>query len=80
MKEFNKPDEPIEEKPIEQTKKEKRERPYLHLEDVEIFELISTYRKLLRIEHPKEKDLLISKIETLERELRRRNKLANSPK
>lgn len=72
MKEINTPEkeqpQPVEEKP-------KKVRNYLHLEDAEINELISTYRKLLRIENPKERDLLTTKIEELERELKYRSKL-----
>lgn len=71
MKEKNKPEE---EKPIVIVK-EKRPRPYVHLEDNEIQDLISIYRKLLRVEVANEKETIVSKIETLEKELRFRNKL-----
>lgn len=76
MKEKNKPEEEvlIELKDIIGGKP-KKERPYLHLEDAEIQEMISAYRKLLRLESTQEKDLIKEKMEVLEKELLRRNKL-----
>lgn len=58
--------------------KEKKPRPYIHLEDNEIQELISIYRKLLRVEVNTEKETITSKIEVLEKELRFRNKLVKA--
>lgn len=68
MKEHNKPEEEV-------ILKEKKPRPYIHLEDFEIHDLINTYRKLLKSELTSERDLIISKIEILEKELKHRNKL-----
>lgn len=74
MKEHNKPEEEVIPVPV----KEKKPRPYLPLEEAEINDLISIYRKLLRIEINVERDTIISKIEILERELKRRGKLVKA--
>lgn len=85
MKEKNKPEPEIVEQSIivEEKKQEtivektKRERKYIALSDVEIIDLIETYRKLLRSpgESNEEKDSIREKIENMEREMMRRNKI-----
>lgn len=75
MKEFNKPEEVIEEKPVI-AEKVKRERPYFQLSEDELTDLVNTYRRVLRIETRDTIEMLKLKIEELERELRFRNRLS----
>lgn len=70
MKEVNQP-----EPEIVQEEKKKPSRNYIHLGDEEIQDMINTYRKLLKLENPKERELLTDKIQELEKELRLRSKL-----
>lgn len=79
MKEKNKPEPEIVEQPIVVVeKKEKRERKYIALSDVEIIDLIETYRKLLRNEINDEKEVHKNKIIELEREMKLRNKIKST--
>lgn len=70
MKEFN---EPQPEQPEVIQEKKKPERRYIGLTVPEINELLDDYRKVLRKESADVKEIIISKIKELERELKRRS-------
>lgn len=81
MKEKNQPEiEIVEQQPIIEQPKQKRERKYIALSTEEINDLIDTYRKLLRIDVNTERETLTAKIVELERELKYRGKLPKSTK